>query len=52
MISSTEGPEITPTRISAARLALVIALLGPLGAAAPMAHADAIDDTFIAALTA
>lgn len=48
---STEGSEITPTRRSAARLLLAIALFGPLGAAAPTAHADAVDDAFTAALT-
>lgn len=30
---------------------LAIALFGPLGAAAPTAHADAVDDAFTAALT-
>src|ERR1700746_2870483 len=49
---STEGSEITPGRISATRLALAVALLGPLAAAAPTAHADAVDDAFIAALKA
>jgi Protein of unknown function (DUF732) len=43
---------MTPTRISAAGLALVIALLGPLGAAGATAYADANDDAFIAALSA
>ena len=49
---STEGSEITPTRIWAAQLVLAVALLGLLGAAAPTAHADAVDDAFIAALKA
>jgi uncharacterized protein DUF732 len=48
---STEGSEITPTRILAAWLVLVVALLGSLGAAAPTAHADAADDAFVAALS-
>ncbi len=48
---STEGSEITPPRIFAAQLVLVVALLGPLGAVAPTAHADAAtDDAFLAAL--
>jgi hypothetical protein len=34
----------------AAQLVLVVALLGPLGAAAPTAHADAADDAFLSAL--
>jgi hypothetical protein len=33
----------------AAQLVLVVALLGPLGAAAPTAHADAADDAFLSA---
>jgi hypothetical protein len=48
---STEGSEIIPTRISAAGLVLAIALLGPAGATGPTAHADAVDDTFLAALS-
>jgi Protein of unknown function (DUF732) len=36
----------------AARLVLVVALLGPLVAAAPIAHADATDDALLAALKA
>ncbi len=41
---------MTPTRILAAGLVPVIALLGTLGAA-PIAHADAADNTFTAALS-
>lgn len=48
--SENQGSEITPTRILAARLVLVVALLGPLGVAAPTAHADAADDPFLSAL--
>jgi hypothetical protein len=43
--------EMTTTRRFAARLVL-LALLGPLVAAAPIAHADATDDAFLAALKA
>jgi hypothetical protein len=39
-----------PTRILAARLVLVVALLGALGAAAPTADADSADDPFLSAL--
>ena len=42
---------MTPTRILAAGLVPVIAMLGTLGAAAPFAYADAADNTFTAALS-
>jgi hypothetical protein len=42
---------MTPTRTLTAGLAPVIALLGSLGAAQPLAHADAADTTFTAALS-
>ncbi len=41
-----------PTRFPAARVALVAALLGPLAALAPAAHADASEDAFLGALKA
>jgi Protein of unknown function (DUF732) len=42
---------MTPTRILAAGLTPVIAMLGTLAAAAPIAHADAADNTFTAGLS-
>ena len=46
--------EMTTTFRFAARAArlVLLALLGPLVAAAPITHADAIDDVFLAALKA
>ena len=41
---------MTTTRLFATGLVLVAALLGPLGVAAPTAHADATDDAFLAAV--
>lgn len=41
---------MAPTRILAAWLGLVAALLGPLGAPPPRAHADAVDDAFLSEL--
>jgi hypothetical protein len=52
MIGRTGGSEIRPTRFLAAQLGAVAALLGPLGALIPTAHADATDDAFVAALKA
>ncbi len=42
---------MTPTRILVAGVLPVIALLGTQGAAEPLAHADAADNTFTAALS-
>jgi hypothetical protein len=42
---------MTPARILGAGLVPVIALLGTLGAARPIARADAADNTFTAALS-
>ena len=41
-----------PSVFLAARLALAATLLGPLGAMAPIAQADASDDAFLGALKA
>ena len=42
----------SPVRSLSVELALVVALLSLAGVAAPTAHADAVDDNFLAALKA
>jgi hypothetical protein len=50
--TTTQVRSPNPVRSLLAELVVSVALLGLLGVAAPTAHADAVDDTFLAALKA
>jgi hypothetical protein len=51
-MTTTEVRSLTPLRSALTVTALLVALFGLVGVALPSAHADAVDDKFIAALRA
>jgi Protein of unknown function (DUF732) len=49
-MTTTRTRSLSAARSPLAGLAVVVALLSPVGVAAPVARADAVDDKFLAAL--